>query len=164
MANLRVAIAIGRVGKFERYEHAVSGAKPARPFLQHLICKLLPYQCGEKLVENDPLKMPAQIPRRCFEYAIGRGTTEPRYIHKHVVSLEHGKMQLRDQHVRIVARIANNRDAVGVALEVESAGAKQELRSIVALVEERMAGGPVAVQTFEVDLRAARVAQFRRRS
>ena len=54
-------------------------------------------------------------------------------------------MQLRDQHVRIVARIANNRDALCVALEVESIGAKQELRWIVALVEEWISGRSVAV-------------------
>ena len=89
--------------------------------------------------------VPAQVVGRHFEYGVGRRSVEPRFIHERVVSLEHCKMQLRDEHVRIVARIANDRDAFCVALHVSSIWAKQELRWIVALVEEWMTGGSVAV-------------------
>ena len=59
-------------------------------------------------------------------------------------------MQLRHQHVRIVARVADNCDALGVSLQVCSVQTKQELRGVVALVEERMAGRSIAVQAFKV--------------
>src|SRR5271154_6934515 len=162
MANLRVAVAIGRVGEFERYKHGMVRAKPSRSILQHLICKLLSHERGQKLVQNDPLMVPSQIARRCFEYAVGRRSVATGFMHERVVSLEHCEMQLRDQHVRIVPRIANDRDAVCIALHVGSFGTEQELRWIVTLVEEWMTGRSVAVQTFKVELRAARVAQFRR--
>jgi hypothetical protein len=71
-------------------------------------------------------------------------------------------MHLRDQHVGIVARIADNCDALCVSLHVCFAYTKQELRWVVTLVEERMAGRSIAVQTFKVELRAARIVQFRR--
>src|SRR5580693_9297486 len=106
--------------------------------------------------------VPSQVSRRCFEYVVGRCANEPRFIYESVMSLEHRKMQLRDQHVRIVPRIANHRDAVCVPLHVSSVETNEELRGIVALVEEWMTGRSVAVQAFKVDLRAARVAQFRR--
>jgi hypothetical protein len=47
-------------------------------------------------------------------------------------------------------------------LHVCSVYTKQELRRIVTLVEERMAGRSVAVQAFKVELRAAGIVQFRR--
>ena len=105
--------------------------------------------------------VPAQIARRFFEYVPAGSSTEARYIHELVMSFEHRKMQLRNQHVRIVSRIADNRDAIRVPLHVGSAGAEQELRGIVALVQKWMTGRSVAVQTFKVDLRGACVAQFR---
>ena len=72
VANLRVAVAIGCVGKFEWYKRVVCWAEPSRPFLKHFICKLLSYEAGQKFVENDPLMVPAQMPRRFFEHSVGR--------------------------------------------------------------------------------------------
>ena len=106
--------------------------------------------------------MPAQLPGRFVEHAIVGYSGEPRFVDERVVSLEHGEMQLRHQHVRIVARIADNRDALCVSLQVCSVQTKQELRRVVALVEEWMAGRSVAVQAFKIELRAARIVQFRR--
>ena len=106
--------------------------------------------------------VPAQLPRRSFEYGVSWRAVAAGFVHERVVRLEHRKMQLRDEHVRIVPRIANNRDAVCVPLHVSSVEAKQELRGIVALIEEWMTGGSVAVQAFKINLRAARIlAQFR---
>ncbi len=70
-------------------------------------------------------------------------------------------MQLGHQHVRIVARVADDCDAFCVTLHVCSVSTKQELRRIVTLVEERMAGRSVTVQAFKVELRAAGIVQFR---
>ena len=70
-------------------------------------------------------------------------------------------MHLRDQCVRVVARIADHRNAFGVSLHVGAAGTEHELRRVVALVKEGMAGWSVAVEAFKVELRAARVQQRR---
>src|ERR1700760_3553429 len=69
-------------------------------------------------------------------------------------------MQLRDQHVRIVAWVADNRGALCVPLYVCSVHTKQKLRRVVALEEKRMAGRSVAVQRFEVEFRTAGIVQF----
>src|SRR5215471_1784870 len=71
-------------------------------------------------------------------------------------------MQLRNQHVGIVARIADHCDTLRIALHVCSIQTKQKLRWIVTLVEERMASRSIAVQAFKIELRAARIVQFRR--
>ena len=63
--------------------------------------------------------------------------------------------------MRVVARVADNRDALCVSLEVCSVHTKQELRRVVTLVEERMAGRSVAVERFKIELRASGIAQFR---
>ena len=136
-------------------------AKPLRAFSKHLICKRLPDERRQKLVKNDPLIVPPQLPGRFVEHAIVRYSGEPRFIDERVVSLEHGEMQLRHQHVRIVARVADNRDALCVSLQVCSVHTKQELRRVVTLVEERMAGRSVAVEGFKIELRAASIVQFR---
>ena len=45
---------------------------------KHFIRKLLSYEAGQKLMENDPLMVPAQVARRCFEHVVGRRAVEPR--------------------------------------------------------------------------------------
>src|SRR3954468_14649408 len=106
MANLRVTIPIGRIGKFERNESAMARVKPLWTVSKHLVCKCRSDECGQKFVENYPLIVPPQLPSRFVEYATVRNTGKPSFIDKRIVSLQHGEMQLRHQHVRIVARIA----------------------------------------------------------
>src|SRR5215469_10262366 len=93
--------------------------------------------------------------RRFIEHVIVHYSGKPSLINERVVSLEQGEMQLRHQHVRIVARVADNRDALCISLEVCSVQTKQELRWVVTLVEERMAGRSVSVQAFKVELGTA---------
>lgn len=62
----------------------------------------------------------------------------------------------------IVARVADNCDALWVSLHVCSINTKQELRWIVTPVKERMASRSVAVQAFKIELRSARIVEFRR--
>src|SRR5262249_47608499 len=65
----------------------------------------------------------------------------------------------RHEHVRVVTRIADNRRSLNVSLEVCPIQAEQELRRIVTLVQERMAGWSVAVQTFKVEMRTPGISQ-----
>jgi hypothetical protein len=63
------------------------------------------------------LIVPAQLPGR-FSNAITRDLPVPCFIDEAVVKLEHRKMHLRHQRVRIVARVANHCNAFGVSLHV----------------------------------------------
>jgi hypothetical protein len=112
---------------------------------KHLICERPPNERWQKLVENDPLIVPPQQLGRYVEHLIAACSAEPRFIDELVVGFEHGEMKLRYQHVRIVARVADNRYALCVSLEVCCVHTKQELRRVVTLVEERMASRSVPV-------------------
>jgi hypothetical protein len=63
--------------------------------------------------------------------------------------------------VRIVARVADNRDALCVSLKVCSVWPEEELCWIVALVKEWIASRSVAIEAFKIKLRAARIVQLR---
>jgi hypothetical protein len=69
---------------------------------------------------------------------------------------------LRHKQVRVVPRVAHDRDPLGVARHVRAVQAEQELRGILALIEEGMADGTVAVQALEIQLRRARVPEVLR--
>src|ERR1700678_84985 len=162
MANLRVTIPIGSIRKLKRYECAMARMKPLRTLSKHLFCKRRSDKGRQKFMKNDPLIVPTQQPGCFLEHAIVYHSGESRFIHERVVGFEHGEMQLRHQHVRIVARITYDRGTLPVSLQICSIQAKQKLRRVVTLEEERVAGRPVAVQCFQVELRAAGVVAFRR--
>jgi hypothetical protein len=73
------------------------------------------------------------------------------------VSLEHGEMELRDQHVRIVAWIAYDRDALSISLQIFFVCAHEELCGVISLVKKWIADWSVTIQTFKVELWAASV-------
>src|SRR5260370_998634 len=149
-----MTVPIGCVGKLERYKSALPGAKPLWAFSKYPICKRLPDKCRQKLVKNAPLIVPPQLPRRFVEHAVVSHSGAPSFIDERVVGLEHGEVQ----HVRIVSWVADDCDALCISWYVCSIQTKQKLRWVIALVEERMAGWPVAVKAFKVELRAARIA------
>src|SRR5437667_8356912 len=70
--DLRMAVPIGCIGKLKRYECAVLRAKPPRSVSKHLLDKRIPDERRQKLVQNDPLIMPPQLPRRFVERAVVR--------------------------------------------------------------------------------------------
>ena len=68
-------------------------------------------------------------------------------------------MELVDEQVHVVARVADQREALLVARHVVAARAEQQLRRVVALVEVRAADRAAAVEALEVEPRRAEVAQ-----
>jgi hypothetical protein len=78
-----------------------------------------------------------------------------------VVKAEHRQVELRDEDVNVVARIADQGDALAVARQVgllaRIVQAEQELGRVVAPVEERVADRTVAVDALEVRARRAEV-------
>jgi hypothetical protein len=70
------------------------------------------------------------------------------------VKAEHRQVKLRDEDVNVVARIADQGDALAIAWKVgllaRLVHAEQQLGRVVAPVEERAADRTVAVDAFEV--------------
>jgi len=78
-----------------------------------------------------------------------------------IVDLQHGEVQLRDEHVHVVAWIPDQRDALGVSGYVAGhalvIAADQHLDRVVSVVQEGVADGAVAVEAFKVGSRRAEV-------
>src|SRR5919108_3049963 len=111
-----MAVAIRCVGKLERDKSGMRRPKPAWAFSKHLVYKRLTDEHGQKLINDDPLIVPSQLPGCLVEYAFVCCSVTPHFIDERVMGLEHRKMQLRHQHVGIVAWISDNRDALGISL------------------------------------------------
>ena len=94
VANLRMTVPIGCVGKLKRYKSAMRWTKPLRAFSKYLIYKRLSDERGQKLMKNDPLVVPAQQPGRFVEHAVVRCFSPPHFVNERVMGLEHGEMQL----------------------------------------------------------------------
>ena len=90
VTNLRVAVSVRRIGKFERYKCVLNGAKIMRPFSQNVSCKCRSDKRRQKLVENDPLIVPPQLPGSFVEDVIVRYSSQPSVIDKRIVSFQHG--------------------------------------------------------------------------
>jgi hypothetical protein len=99
--------------------------------------------------------VPSQLPGGLVKDVIARYSSQSGVINERIMSFQNGEMQLRDQHMRVITRVAYNPGTLCVPLYVSPVRTKQELRRIVALVEEWMAGRSVAVQRFEVEFRTA---------
>ena len=113
-----MAVSISRVSKLKRYKGAVSRTEPPRAFIKHQVGKCLTHEYRQEFMKDAPLIVPPQLPGCFFEHAITRDLPVPRLIDEIVVKLEHRKMHLCHQGVRIVARVANHCNAFGVSLHV----------------------------------------------
>ena len=99
-----MAVSIGGIGKFKRNKGVMTWTIIAWAFLEHLIRKGGSDERRQKLVENDPLIVPPQLSCGFVEHATFGHSSPPSVIDKRIVSFQHSEVQLRDQHVRIVAR------------------------------------------------------------
>src|ERR1039457_3287416 len=157
VTNLRMAVSVGGISKFERNKGVMTGTIITRALPENLIGKGRPDERRQKLVENDPLIVPPQLPGGFVEHATIGYSRPPGVIDKRIVSLQHRQVQLRDQHVRVIAWIANDRGALCVSLNICIIQTKQKLRRVVTLIEEGVASWSIPVQRFEVEFRAARI-------
>src|SRR5215211_8099821 len=76
----------------------------------------------QKLVHDDPLVMPAYQALRLGEHLAGMREPEValHMIHHHVVEPEHRHVQLRDDQVLVITRIAEKRGTLVVPRQVEA--------------------------------------------
>jgi hypothetical protein len=73
------------------------------------------------------------------------------------VKLEKGAMQLRDDEVLVIARIAEERRLLVIARQVDAVRAEEQLRPIGALVEMRTGARSAAVDAVELQRRRSEV-------
>ncbi len=165
LADLAVPVAVGGVGELERDPgRARVGAVVPGPAGQQLGGQLGPGQPGQEVGEQDPLVVPGGGPAGLGEQLRLGHPVVAQPVDQRVVEPEHGHMQLAHQQVDVVAGVAEQGDALGVAGQVgRPAGvvaADQELGGVVAVIQERHADRAVAVDDLQVGPGAAGVADL----
>src|SRR5215470_7602366 len=78
----------------------------------------------------------------------------PELVHDPIVKVQKCQMQLRDEHMRVIARIADQGEPLGVAGQVADGTvtrANQELVGIVHVVQVWLADRTGAVDTFQIE-------------
>jgi hypothetical protein len=160
VADLAVAVAEGRVGELEGDDRRALRAEVAPLGVLDLVDEVAPHEPDQEVLDDHPLVVP-------HRGAPGRGEALDRVdavlaqpIDEPVVRADQGVMQLRDEDVDIVARVAQQGGALRVARHV--AVAAEELRRVLCVVEEGRADRPGAVERLEVRPRRPEVGDRRR--
>src|SRR5262245_35136536 len=159
LADLAVPVSVGGVRELERDEHVIFRREPPGTIRDNFINQLSTDERRQKLVEDDPLIVPSRLTSRREKDLWFRDTAPAYVVDKDVVGLQQREMHLRHQHVRVVPRVADDRDAFAVSRDVCILNAQQKLRRVITSVEKRMSNRAVAIQTFEIQLRRTRIAQ-----
>ena len=118
-----------------------------------------PIRPRQVVVEQDPLVVPHRRPPRLVEDVRLGDAVLAQAVDDEVVRAQERDVELVDEQVHVVARVADQREPLLVARHVVAARAEQQLGRVVALVEVRAADGAAAVDALEVQARRAEVPQ-----
>ena len=153
-------VAVGRVGELVR-DVRVAGLRPVdpRPVAQHLRDKVGAGHPGQEVLEHHPLVVPARGPLGLPEQRVLVDAVVAQAVHQAVVHAGQRHLELVDEQVGVLARVAHQRHRLVVAGQVMAG--EQQLRRVVALVQVRVGDRPGAVQALEIGLRRAEVADLR---
>ena len=156
-----MAVAEGAVGELDRHRRRAVRVEPAPAAVADPRGELVADEPRQVVVQHDPLQVPAQRAAGLLEHVAGAVLAQA--VDEPVVRAQEGDMELGDRQVDVVARIADQRDALGVARQVgRRAGvvaADQHPVRVVALDQVRLARRAEAVDALEVEPRDPRVAE-----
>ena len=153
MTDLRVPVAVGRVGELERDERFARRTIETAPFDEQALDEIVANQTREELLKDDGLIMPAQLAGRALEHVRVRHAAGAHAVDETVVGLNEREMHLRHEDMGVVPWIADDRGALAVAQDVLTIRAGQELGRVVPLKQVWVADGAVPVQALEIQLR-----------
>jgi hypothetical protein len=119
---LGVPEAVGGHRELDRDKGVVAPLEVLGAAREHVIDHRLAYRLGQELVEDEPLVMPAHHPLGLGEKLLG-GVAGPQVGldvgHHPVVEAHDGQVELGDDEVLVVARVAGDGDVLAVAGQVE---------------------------------------------
>ena len=159
VADLRVAVAVRGVGELERDERLAVDPVALAAAIEQPCGELGSDQGREEVVQDHPLVVPGEREPRLVEHRRLGLAVRAQPIDEQVVGAQEGDLQLVHEQVAVVARVADQRHALGVAGDVDAALAEQQPGGVVALVEIGRPDRPTAVDGLEVRPRRAVVAQ-----
>src|SRR5438105_6295050 len=158
VADLAVAIAVCGVRKLKGNKWLGFGPVVSRPLGQQFVDQGLAHEDGKEFVQQNPMERPERVTCSVGKNLGAFDTRRPRLTHKGVVYLEHGEVDLRDEQVRVVARIGAQRDSIRVSRQIISARSKKKLCRVLPLKQKRVTDRPVTVEPLEIQLRRASIA------
>jgi hypothetical protein len=151
-ADLRVPVAERRVGELERDVRIVLVDRiQLRTVGEQVGGQLRADQPGQVLAQDHVLVVPRQRPARLLESTL--------LLDQSIVHSDQRDRHLAGEQLHVVARIADQRDALVIARDVDARGREQELGRIVLAVQVRRADRARAVQALEIRPRRTRVAK-----
>gem|GEM_PF-5235633 len=150
VTDLRMTISIARVGKLKWYKRIFAWMEISSAFSTHVCSGLLPNERGKKFVQDDPLIMPAHLTRGFLKNAVISYAVSASFVDKGIVCLQHCEMELRDKHVRIIARITDDCSAIFISLNICFIYSEAKLRRIVTLKEIGMARRSISIKAFQI--------------
>jgi len=109
---------------------------------------------GQVVLHHDPLVVPAGEPLGLDELPVGVAAGVGGVVDEAVVEPGEQQVQLADDDVLVVARIADERDLLAVSGQVVDAvgvGADEQLALVIPVVLERFVAGPGPVERVEVE-------------
>src|SRR5262249_20664572 len=130
-----------------------------RALIEGLLSEPLTHQRRQELVHDDPLDGPSRVARGVREELQFGNARAACAIDERIVQLQNREMKLRYEHMRVVARVADQRETLGVPRHITALIAKQTLRRIVPFKEEWMTDRAVTVHTLEIQAGCARILQ-----
>ena len=137
----------------------------SRALGEELLSPLGAEQAREKVVQDDPLVVPAHRAPRALEQIGRRHILPAKTVDDGVVEAAEGEVELSHHDVRVVSRVTDDGGALRVSLNVvEAAGVvptEEELGRIVDIEEVRVTRRSRTVEELEIDLLPARVSQRR---
>ena len=152
-----MAVPVGGVGELDRDEGVALGAVEAGALLEQLVDQVRADETGQEVVHDQPLVVPREGSSSFVEQVALRHAVGAEPVGEEVVRADEGHLHLAHERVDVVARVADQGDALLVARQV--AVVLEELHGIVAPVEVGGAGRSSAVERLEVGTRGAHVAK-----
>ena len=118
MADLAVSVAEGGVGELEGDDRRALGAEVAPPGILDLLDEIAPDELDQEVLDDHPLVVPHRGAPGGVE-ALGRvDAVLAQAVDEPVVRADQGVVQLRDEDVDVVARVAHQGGALLVARHV----------------------------------------------
>jgi hypothetical protein len=107
-----VAVAKGGVGEFERNARLALGSVEARPVLEDRVDQLGADQPGQVVVHDRPLVVPGSPATGRLEDFTRRHAALALGNEESVVDADHRHVQLRDEQMDVVSRVADQSNAL----------------------------------------------------
>ena len=131
---------------------------------QQIAHEIITYRERKELVDDDPLVVPAHQALCLSENLCARHSLSPQVVDDRIVKFEEGQVQLRNNEVDIVSRVANQGTPLPVPGDIGQLSlviyANKQLVSVIEVIEIWAPCRSAAIERFKIEARRSKIAQF----